>query len=286
MFPVWLLFMFPITWLIVIPANFLIDSLVLLLASFLLKINEKWEFYKRTVLWVFLFGFAADLIGGFLLLLTQFIGSDGWFYEFITASVAANPFDNIYSLLYTVLAVLVSAVLIYVFNRFVSFRKVRDIKIRRVTSLLLAVLTAPYLFLYPTSGIYGGQVESFTNHIVWGDYVSGEVYLADSPEDDIMVVKSGEHFDYGLISAFRDAVNTAERTDKTLPKEWKYKVVFSRQEAGKKSMEPICIFESGGSLIFEWNGRVYCVDNSSAQLLIQRVNEHINPPVIDEEVSQ
>ena len=40
-FPVWMLVLFPIMWLIVIPANFVVDSLVLIGCMYFLKIDNK-----------------------------------------------------------------------------------------------------------------------------------------------------------------------------------------------------------------------------------------------------
>ncbi len=284
MFPVWLLFIFPITWLLVIPVNFIIDSFVLLLGMFLLQVDDKLSFYKKTVLWVFLFGFAADILGGIVLLITQFVEDNAFFYEYLTAPIAQNPFDNVYSLLYTCLAVVISGILIYVFNRFVSFRKISDKKVKRVISLLLAFFTAPYLFLLPTSSIYGGQTESFTNHIVWSDYIQAEVYLADAPEDNITEVESGEHYDYVLVSSFRDGINTAKKERRELPENWKYKVVFKKQGAEEKKLEPILIYEVGGNFYFEWNGRCYVINESCREEMKQEVYEHLNPPEPDIEV--
>ena len=119
MFPIWILMMFPVSWLFVIPANYVIDSLVLFLGLILMRRDEKLEFYKKTVIWVFLFGFLADILGGSLLLITQFFGEKGFFYEYFTAPIAQNPFDNVWSMLYTIFAVIVSGVLIYIFNRFI-----------------------------------------------------------------------------------------------------------------------------------------------------------------------
>ena len=41
LFPIWLLGLFPLMWLIIIPGNFIIDSLVLIVCLFILKINSK-----------------------------------------------------------------------------------------------------------------------------------------------------------------------------------------------------------------------------------------------------
>ncbi len=282
MFPMWLLFIFPMTWLLVIPANFIIDSLVLVLGMYILQIKEKLELYKKTIFWIFLFGFIADILGGIVLLLTQFVESDGLFYEYITAPVAQNPFDNIYALLYTCGAVLISAVLIYVFNRFVSFRKVYSKKTKRILSLLLAIITAPYLFLVPTSSLYGGQTENFTNHIVWDDFVKAEIYIADQPDVNITEVEKNEHFNYGLVSVLRYSINTAKREKIEIPDEWKYKVVFQMQDAEGKTLEPIFIYEIEDELYFEWKNKSYHIDEENRDKIITEFEEHLNPKDSDE----
>ena len=281
MFPMWLLFIFPITWLFVIPANFIIDSLVLLLGMYILRIKEKLELYKKTILWIFLFGFVADILGGIVLLITQFVESDGFFYEYLTAPIAQNPFDNIYALLYTCGAVLISAVLIYVFNRFISFRKVYSKKIKRILSLLLAVITAPYLFLVPTSSLYGGQTESFTNHIVWDDFVKAEIYVADDPEVDITEVEKNEHFNYGLVSVLRYSINTAKKEKIKLPIEWKYKIIFQMQDTEGKKLEPIYIYEFDESFCFEWKNKTYRIDEENREKIITELKEHLKQKALE-----
>ena len=282
MFPMWLLFIFPMTWLLVIPANFIIDSLVLFLGMYILHIKEKLELYKKTIFWIFLFGFVADILGGIILLITQFVESDGFFYEYLTAPVAQNPFDNVYALLYTCGAVLTSAVLIYVFNRFISFRKVYSKKIKRILSLLLAIITAPYLFLVPTSSLYGGQTENFTNHIVWDDFVKAEIYIADEPEINIMEVEKNEHFNYALVSVLRYSINTAKKEKIELPNEWKYKVVFQMQDAEGKTLEPIYIYELESSFCFEWENKTYRIDEEDKKKIVTEFEEHLNPKISEE----
>ena len=72
-FPLWLLLFVPITWLIFIPGNFLIDSIVLLISINVLNLNDKKEFYKQNILKVFLFGMASNVIGTILLALMAYI---------------------------------------------------------------------------------------------------------------------------------------------------------------------------------------------------------------------
>ena len=136
-FPIWFMYFYPMFWLIAIPANFIIDSIVLIVSMFILKINEKKKFYIRNIWKVFLFGFASDIIGSVLM------------FTFSCIFDLANP-DALYL---TLPGLLISAGLIFIFNYFISFRKI-DKKQRLIFSLIFSIITAPYLFLIPMAWIY------------------------------------------------------------------------------------------------------------------------------------
>ncbi|MDD3303843.1 MAG: hypothetical protein PHP54_02905 [Clostridia bacterium] len=156
-FPIWFLILFPIVWLIVLPANFIIDTIVILLALKLLKVTNLKETYKKTIIKVWLFGFIADFIGALLLIAIQFI-STGTFMSDVVAALAYNPFTNIYALLITILAIIISAIAIYLFNVKISLKKVDlEVKTKKKIALALSIFTAPYLFLYPSAMLYKGN---------------------------------------------------------------------------------------------------------------------------------
>ena len=48
-FPIWFLLLFPITWIIAIPLNLVIDSIVILLSLKFLKIEEAFQKYKKGI---------------------------------------------------------------------------------------------------------------------------------------------------------------------------------------------------------------------------------------------
>lgn len=163
-FPVWLLLLVPTVWLVALPANFLFDSLVLLLAFHVLKLTERKALYKQAILRVWGFGFLADIVASLLLLLTQVIGGSGadspvrrWFSDNIVGPVAYNPFANPFALIIVLIAVAAAGVLIYFFNVKFALRRwpVEDWQ-RRKTALLLALLTAPYTMLIPAAWLYRG----------------------------------------------------------------------------------------------------------------------------------
>lgn len=139
LFPLWLLMLFPITWLIVLPGNFVIDSVVLVACMFALKTENKKQIYKSCILKIFLFGLLADAIGSLFLFVMMFVFELG------------RMGDELYL---TLPALVISAVLIFVFNYFVTFRKY-DNKFKFRTAIAFALVTAPYTFLYPSRWLYG-----------------------------------------------------------------------------------------------------------------------------------
>ena len=68
LFPMYLLWLAPTIWLLIMPANFLIDSIVVLIALSVLKLPPM-AIYKKTILKVWGYGFLSDLIGSASLLI-------------------------------------------------------------------------------------------------------------------------------------------------------------------------------------------------------------------------
>lgn len=160
LFPLWFLLIFPIYWLVILPANFLIDSAVLIITLKILKERPIWNYYKQTIIKVWMFGFLADIIGAVLMFLSQIdisqkSGINDWWFHHITNPVAYNPFDNPYSLIYVVLVVALAAVFIYVFNLKFSLKNLEvDLAAKKKIALSLAVFTAPYILLFPSKLLY------------------------------------------------------------------------------------------------------------------------------------
>lgn len=138
LFPIWLLGLFPLMWLIIIPGNFIIDSLVLIVCLFILKINSKKEFYKKNILKIYLFGMLSDFIGAGLIALLFFVFKLG------------TRGDELYL---TIPSVIITGLLIYIFNYKISFKNCEP-KIRKTLSLIFAIVTAPYTFMIPINWIY------------------------------------------------------------------------------------------------------------------------------------
>lgn len=160
-FPIWLLWMIPTTWFVVLPANFLIDLLVVVLTMKYLKIQDIKTNAKSVILKVWIFGFIADFIGTIGMFLSVLIDFDyetaigQWWYNNITNAVALNPFENIYSILWVALCVILTAIIIYIFNKKICLKKLNILdEQKRKIALSLAIFTAPYLFYLPTAWFF------------------------------------------------------------------------------------------------------------------------------------
>ena len=147
-FPIWFLIFLPAAWLLVFPANFAIDSAVLLLgAHFFLKGRAK-EIWKKSILKVFVFGFLSDFVGaGFL---TAGLFASSYFENSTVFEEAINGAQSVGAFFVLLFAVLVSAVCIYFVDLKISFKKI-DAKVseKKKLALLMAVATAPYTFFIP-----------------------------------------------------------------------------------------------------------------------------------------
>lgn len=162
-FPIWLLWLFPMTWIVVLPMNFLIDSAVVLITLKALKISDYKMIYKDIIFKVWGFGFLADFIGTALMFIPIII--DGildysspfghWWHEHLTSALSFNPFENIFAVIWVTVTVFITSLFIYLLNYKVSFKKL-DIeeKAKRKLALSLGIFTAPYLFYLPTMWFY------------------------------------------------------------------------------------------------------------------------------------
>lgn len=264
-FPVWMLVLVPMTWVVVLPANFIIDSAVVLIGLRLLKAESVLRTYKSVILKVWALGFAADIIGCVLLFLSQIGNGEAW-YEYIQGPVAYNPLDNIFALLYVLIAVAVSGALIYFFNMRVSLKRTElEHAKKRALSLALAVLTAPYIFLVPLglipgSGMSFDSSELFTNHIV-SQYKTSLFILRG--EDGDRIDYGDAEKEYYLVSyTLREAVNTADkaRSGDVPDREPDYTLDFydSSPDEGAAGSEVVYMWlEEGDRVFFRHSGRFY-----------------------------
>lgn len=147
-FPMYMLWVMPPVIFISAILNFIIDSAVVLITEKVLKVKDIVSKYKKVILKVWGFGFLADFIGAFFLFLISALFEN--LDITIKFSIDYNPFGNIYAFIITILCLIISGVLIYIFNKKFCYNKV-DLTDREkhILALTMAIVTTPYLFLLP-----------------------------------------------------------------------------------------------------------------------------------------
>lgn len=162
MFPIWLLCVFPQSWLIIVPGNLIVDCLVLVLTLAALKRRDKrrlmdplwWQFWWR--------GFAADALGTVWMFLGELSfehlmlglgrrpGQYGYYVNLF------DPLSHPISALWALAGVAIAAVCIYRLDLAALRRHADPLTEReqKTVALSMAVFTAPWTFLLPSSWLY------------------------------------------------------------------------------------------------------------------------------------
>ncbi|MEA4823630.1 MAG: hypothetical protein VB111_05885 [Clostridiaceae bacterium] len=284
MLPIWFIVAAPIMWLIVLPVNFIIDSVVLWLASKVFSVGDFKSFYKKTILKVWLVGFAAQLIGSLFLFMSQgYFGE--WWYEYITTPVALNPLDNLYSLLFTLLGVCVSGGAAYFFNRKFSFKNLPlTDKVLRSVGLTLALMTLPMMYFLPSRAIYDPEtpVVNFTNHIVWSVQSLCEVTPVEPVAADAVTLRTEDGFTYGHL--FSEALNFAKTASATIERAPEFTVSFRSPDYEiARDVTAELWFMDTGLALFRVDGTFYLADKYQSARLLTVLDGTYVPPVYDEE---
>lgn len=156
--PIWLLIFFPSwLWLILIPANYIIDRIVL--GWSLGGMEEKGQFCRSHTWKICLAGFLSDFAGVIILLASALImtnigGGGDSFISNAADGLMFDPFSNVLSLLITIASIAVSGVVIYNLDRAILNKVGLDPSKAKKSALRLAIITAPYLYLIPSKLIY------------------------------------------------------------------------------------------------------------------------------------
>ncbi len=154
-FPLWFVLFFPPVIIFTFLGNYLFDSLVVLLcyhAFRLSNIQDSFKtFYKKSILKVWLLGFAADITGVLILFITGILGDFLNIPHKIISAINYDPYRHPVALLITILAVFTAAFFIFLFSYQITFKKLIVEKALRIkVALTIAVITAPWTFLLPT----------------------------------------------------------------------------------------------------------------------------------------
>ena len=145
MFPIWFFFFFPVTWLLILPVNFGVDSLVLMLSARKQQLEERKALWKKHILPVWGIGFLSDLIGAGLVFLIYLVVADSPLVD-----TWMNPVYFPGTCIISLPGVVLAGVMIYFLNKKLTFRKSElDPMVIHKLCLHLAIFTAPYTMLIP-----------------------------------------------------------------------------------------------------------------------------------------
>lgn len=158
--PIWILVFCPTwLWLILIPANYLIDRLVLYWS--LGAMPEKGAFCRKHTWKICIAGFLSDFVGACILFsvffAATFVGDNSPMaplLEQIEQGVASDPFHNAAAFLVTAVSVAAAGLLIFFIDRWILTRAGLDAEKARRSALRLALITAPYLYFVPSRLLY------------------------------------------------------------------------------------------------------------------------------------
>lgn len=156
--PIWLIIFLPSwLWLLLIPANYLIDRVVLRWS--LGDMPEKGLFCRKHNWKICLAGFASDFAGAMMLFaLNQILlgvsDEAGSFIDKAADGMMFDPFSNVLSLIIVIAAIVVSAVCIYKLDQSILIKIGLDVKQAKKSAIRLALITAPYVYLIPSEWFY------------------------------------------------------------------------------------------------------------------------------------
>lgn len=160
LFPIWLLVFFPSPlWLLLIPANYAWDYVVL--SKSLSTASDRKTFCRKNTWKICLAGFLGDLVGAaflFLCIALPDVGEQGSSLRDLVIeiqnSLGMNPFSSVGGFLLVLLGVLIASAVIYVVDQYLLQRAGLDAVQAKKSAKALAVFTAPILFFVPSIWLY------------------------------------------------------------------------------------------------------------------------------------
>ena len=152
--PIWLLLWFPSPlWLLLIPANFLLDLLVIWLS--IRKEENGFAVAWKNSGKICIAGFVSDFIGMLILFGTYFWSGNVEAFEKFNYALVFNPFKHAGVVVVILISIIVSGICIYKLDKRI-LRKSGELSEELIhkTALRLAIFTAPYLYFLPVGWFY------------------------------------------------------------------------------------------------------------------------------------
>ena len=154
--PLWLIIFLPsYFWLVLIPLNYLIDRVVLKWS--LGDKPDKGLFCRKHTWKICLAGFFSDFVGAAIMLaISMYSGERTEKLYDIGHAVMFDPFSDLLGLLIVAACIAASAVCIYFIDKRILRKAGLDAEQVKRSAIRLALITAPYLYLFPSHLLYQG----------------------------------------------------------------------------------------------------------------------------------
>lgn len=163
-FPVWLMWLLPPVILLSLGINFVVDLAVILITLMIMKVPNIKSKTFPAVFKAWFFGFLSDIIGALILIIPiviiDFLTNQGILasndaLNHFSEAISTNPFTNIFAVIWIMVCIFISAIFIYMFNKKYTFKKTyMSVTQIQKLALNLAIFTAPYFLLFPTTTFY------------------------------------------------------------------------------------------------------------------------------------
>lgn len=157
--PIWLMILWPGTWLVVLPVSFAVNTVLLLLAGKIMKITPLSGFYAKHVVQAWMVSFLSYIVGGLLLfnlthMETPLLDYLTWLESIGTIGLI-SPYTAPVSVVFILICLVISILLNFFLNRYGTFKKLESTKQRKnLLSLAFALITAPYLMAAPAGWFF------------------------------------------------------------------------------------------------------------------------------------
>lgn len=144
-------------WIVLIPLNYIIDRVVLRWS--LGDLPDKGLLCRKHTWKICLAGFLSDLAGALILLGVSIPVSEisEKFYD-IGHAIMFDPFSDLIGLFIVVSSIAVSAACIYFFDKWILIKAGLEPEQVKRSAIRLALITAPYLYLFPSRLLYEGGI--------------------------------------------------------------------------------------------------------------------------------
>ena len=154
--PLWLIVFLPTwLWLLLIPANYLIDRVVLWWS--LGGMEGRGQFCRAHNWKICTAGFASDFVGALFLFAVSMVlsneDSNSFLYDVVNG-IMMNPFRSVPALAVTAAGIALAALCIFFIDRTILRKAGLTPAQAKKSALMLAVITAPYLYLIPSELLY------------------------------------------------------------------------------------------------------------------------------------